>query len=40
MDKSLSEKNPHIAFDAAIGKVVNMVETGVIDPTKVQCLIH
>ncbi len=35
VDKSLSEGKPHIAFDAATGKVVNMLETGVIDPTKV-----
>lgn len=31
----MEEKNPHIAFDAAVGKTVNMIETGVIDPTKV-----
>lgn len=35
VDKSLIEKTPNVAFDAATGKVVNMMETGVIDPTKV-----
>lgn len=35
VDKSLSEGKPSVAFDAATGKVVNMIETGVIDPTKV-----
>lgn len=35
VDKSLSEGKAEVAFDAASGKVVNMLETGVIDPTKV-----
>lgn len=35
VDKSLSEGKPHVAFDAAHGVVVNMIDTGVIDPTKV-----
>ncbi len=35
VDKTLLEKTAHIAFDAATGKIVNMLETGVIDPTKV-----
>eukprot|EP00826_Nyctotherus_ovalis_P013660 TRINITY_DN1372_c0_g1_i11.p1 TRINITY_DN1372_c0_g1~~TRINITY_DN1372_c0_g1_i11.p1 ORF type:complete len:565 (-),score=182.74 TRINITY_DN1372_c0_g1_i11:180-1874(-) len=35
VDKSISEGKASIAFDAATGKVVNMIETGVIDPTKV-----
>jgi len=35
VDKSLSEGNPKIAFDAATGQVVDMIQTGVIDPTKV-----
>ena len=29
------ENTPNVAFDAATGKVTNMVESGVIDPTKV-----
>jgi len=35
VDKTLNENTPQIGFDAATGKVVNLVETGVIDPTKV-----
>ncbi|MDR3736461.1 MAG: chaperonin GroEL [Acidobacteriaceae bacterium] len=35
VDKSLLSKDYNVAFDAATGKVVNMLETGVIDPTKV-----
>lgn len=35
VDKSLSEGKGEVAFDAGTGKVVNMLEAGVIDPTKV-----
>ena len=35
VDKSLSESKPQVAFDAASGKVVNMIQEGIIDPTKV-----
>ena len=35
VDKLLEENAPHMGFDAAIGKKVNMIETGIIDPTKV-----
>lgn len=35
VDKTLTADKPHIAFDAATGEVIDMVETGVIDPTKV-----
>jgi chaperonin GroEL len=35
VDKSLAEGKPHVAFDAAHGIVVNMIDNGVIDPTKV-----
>lgn len=40
VDKSLTEGKAHIAFDAATGQVVDMLETGVIDPTKVNSLIN
>eukprot|EP00826_Nyctotherus_ovalis_P013666 TRINITY_DN1372_c0_g1_i6.p1 TRINITY_DN1372_c0_g1~~TRINITY_DN1372_c0_g1_i6.p1 ORF type:complete len:633 (-),score=242.60 TRINITY_DN1372_c0_g1_i6:159-1802(-) len=40
VDKSLNEGKAHVAFDAANGQVVNMIETGVIDPTKVKLLVE
>eukprot|EP00829_Urostomides_striatus_P013592 TRINITY_DN3798_c0_g2_i2.p1 TRINITY_DN3798_c0_g2~~TRINITY_DN3798_c0_g2_i2.p1 ORF type:complete len:577 (+),score=183.43 TRINITY_DN3798_c0_g2_i2:47-1777(+) len=35
VDKLLEEKDSNIGFDAALGKKVNMIEAGIIDPTKV-----
>jgi chaperonin GroEL len=35
VDKSLSEGKAAVAFDAATGQVVDMIQTGIIDPTKV-----
>jgi len=40
VDKALTVEKSHIAFDAATGAVVNMIETGIIDPTKVLSLSH
>eukprot|EP00826_Nyctotherus_ovalis_P065154 TRINITY_DN9570_c0_g2_i1.p1 TRINITY_DN9570_c0_g2~~TRINITY_DN9570_c0_g2_i1.p1 ORF type:complete len:523 (+),score=159.90 TRINITY_DN9570_c0_g2_i1:170-1738(+) len=38
VDRNLSEHKPHIAFDIAKRRTIDMLEAGVIDPTKVSSL--